>query len=214
MSMGILGKKLGMTRIFDENGASVPVTVVEAGPCPIVSVKIPDRDGYSALQLGFDEKKEHRVNKPEKGHFGKAGVPVTKHLREMRLDDVSGYEAGQVVNADIFEEGDVVHVSGTSKGKGFAGVMKRHNFSGGPDSHGASKVHRKVGSIGAGSYPAHIFKGQKMPGQMGDEKVTVKNLVVKKVDGENNLLLIKGSVPGARNGLVVIHKSEKQGGRD
>lgn len=206
MTIGILGRKLGMTRIFDEEGQAVPITVVEAGPCPLVGLMTVEKDGYSAVQLGFGELKPHKVNKPMKGEFDKAGVEPRRWLREFRVEDLEGFEVGKEINVSLFEVGEKVDVSGTSKGKGYAGFIKRHNGTRGPMSHGASKFHRKPGSSGASSSPSKIFKGQTMPGQMGNETVTVKNLVVAGIDVENNLILVKGAIPGARNGLVVVRK--------
>lgn len=208
MSLGILGVKVGMTQIFDEEGQAVPVTVVEAGPCKVVALRRPEVEMYSAIVLGFGKVKAHRLNKPMLGVYKKAGIEPKRWLREFRVDDVKGYEVGQTIDVTIFEVGEVVDVTGTSKGKGFAGVMKRHGFGGGPASHGASLFHRRAGSSGASSSPSHVFKGKTMPGRMGNERVTVKNLKVVAVDKENNLLLIKGAIPGPRNGLVMVHKKE------
>lgn len=206
MSMGILGRKLGMTQVFDETGKAVAVTVIEAGPCPVVAVCTPERQGYAAVQLGFGERKKHKVTKPQKGYFDKAGVEPVRWLREFRVADSTPYSVGQTVTVELFQAGEKVKVTGRSKGKGFAGTVKRFNFNRCPQGHGASKVHRKPGSSGANSYPGHIFKGKTMPGRMGNERVTVNNLAVFAVDPENNLLLIKGAVPGARNGLVLVRK--------
>ncbi|MDR1966567.1 MAG: 50S ribosomal protein L3 [Synergistaceae bacterium] len=207
MSIGVLGKKVGMTQVFADDGRAVPVTIIEAGPCPVVAVRTPEKNSYSAVQLGFLDEKPSHVNKPQKGYFDRQGVSPKKVLREFRVDDASGYSVGQVITVDLFSGGEKVDVRGTSKGKGFAGVMKRHHFSGGPASHGASKVHRKPGSSGANSYPGHIWKGKKMAGRMGGEQVTTKGLKVFAVDAENNLILIEGSVPGANDGLVLIYKT-------
>jgi large subunit ribosomal protein L3 len=207
MSIGVLGKKVGMTQVFADDGRAVPVTIIEAGPCPVVAVRTPEKNSYSAVQLGFLDEKPSHVNKPKKGYFDRQGVSPKKVLREFRVDDASGYSVGQVITVDLFSGGEKVDVRGTSKGKGFAGVMKRHHFSGGPASHGASKVHRKPGSSGANSYPGHIWKGKKMAGRMGGEQVTTKGLKVFAVDAENNLILIEGSVPGANDGLVLIYKT-------
>ena len=204
--MGILGRKLGMTQIFDEQGRSIPVTVVEAGPCNVVAVKILDADGYTAVSLSFGDTKPSKLNRPRRGVFEKRGLEPKRWIREFRVGDTDGFEVGGVVSVELFEAGDVVDVTGRSKGKGFAGVIKRHHFGGGPASHGASKFHREPGSGGASSYPGHIFKGKTMPGRMGGERVTVKNLSVAGVDPENNLLLIRGAVPGPRNGLLMIRK--------
>jgi large subunit ribosomal protein L3 len=207
MSIGVLGKKVGMTQVFAPDGRAVPVTVVEAGPCPVVAVRTPEKNSYSAVQLGFIDEKQNHVNKPRKGYFSRQGVEPQKVLREFRVDDASGYSVGQVLTVGLFEGGEKVDVRGVSKGKGYAGGMKRHHFSGGPASHGASKVHRHPGSSAANSYPGHIFKGKKMAGRMGGEQVTTKGLTVFSVDAENNLILIQGSIPGANDGLVLIYKT-------
>jgi large subunit ribosomal protein L3 len=207
MSIGVLGKKVGMTQVFGEDGRAVPVTVIEAGPCPVVQVRTPEKNSYSAVQLGFVDEKPSHVNKPKKGYFEKQGITPKRVLREFRVDDASPYSVGQMITVELFSGGEKVDVRGVSKGKGYAGGMKRHHFAGGPASHGASKVHRKPGSSGANSYPGHIFKGKKMAGRMGGEQVTTKGLLVFAVDVENNLILIRGSVPGANNGLVLIYKT-------
>ncbi|ACZ19416.1 50S ribosomal protein L3 [Thermanaerovibrio acidaminovorans] len=207
MSMGILGRKVGMTQVFDAEGRAVPVTVVEAGPCQVVEVRTPEKNGYSAVQLGFGSVKPGSVNRPMKGYFAKNGVEPKRWLREFRVDEGHGYEKGQYVKVDLFSEGETVDVVGVSKGKGYAGVMKRFGFGGGPASHGSSKFHRQPGSSGANSYPGHIFKGKTMPGRMGGERVTVKNLKVFAVDVENNLILLRGAIPGAKDGLVLIRKA-------
>ena len=206
MSLGILGQKLGMTRVFNEAGQSVPVTVIAAGPCPVVDVRTPEKNGYSAIRLGLGERKPHKVTKPLQGMYDRCGVRPCRWLREFRIENSAEYKAGQIVDVAVFAEGETVSVTGTSKGKGFAGVMKRWNFGGLQASHGVSVSHRKPASSGASSYPSHIFKGKAMPGHLGNERVTIKNLTVVAVDKENNLLLIKGAVPGAKNGLVLIHK--------
>lgn len=203
----ILGKKIGMTQIFTPEGVLIPVTAVEAGPCLVTQVKTNDTDGYEAIQVGFGQVKPVRVNKPRKGHFDKAGVEAKRYLREFRVDDASEYALGQELKADVFAEGDKIDVTGTSKGKGFAGNIKRYGHQRGPMSHG-SKHKRKTGSIGAAG-PSHVFKGHKMPGRAGNQKTTVQNLEIVKVDVENNLLLIKGSVPGAKKSLVVIKQTVK-----
>ncbi|MGF7398240.1 50S ribosomal protein L3 [Thermoanaerobacterium thermosaccharolyticum] len=207
MKKAILGKKHGMTQIFVGN-EMIPVTVVEAGPCVVVQKKTKENDGYDAIQVGFGDVKEKRLIKPLKGHFTKANVPFKKYLREFRLDDISSYEVGSEIKADIFSVGDRVDVIGTSKGKGFAGVVKRYNANRGPMSHG-SKYHRRPGSMGASSDPSRTFKGKRLPGHMGNERVTVQNLEVVKVDPEKNLLLIKGSVPGIRGSLLMIRDTVK-----
>lgn len=206
MSVGILGQKVGMTRVYDENGHAVPVTVIAAGPCPVLGLRTPETNGYTALLLGFGEQKAHRVNKPETGFFKKVGATPCRYMREFRVDDLGDRKVGDTIDVSLFSEGEVVNVTGTSKGKGFAGVMKRYNFGGAQASHGVSKTHRKPNSSGASSYPSRVFKGKTMPGRMGFERVTIKNLTVVAVDQENNLLLVKGAVPGAKNGLVLIHK--------
>ena len=208
MQKGIIGKKIGMTQIFDENGNVVPVTGVEAGPCVVVQVKTVENDGYAAVQLGYGDKKAQRVNKPDKGHFDKAGAGYKKTLKEFKFDDCS-MEAGSLVKADTFAVGDIVDVSGTSKGKGFQGTIKRHNNSRLKETHGTGPVHRHAGSMGACSSPSRIFKGKGMPGQMGAEKVPVQNLEVVKVDAENNLIAIKGAIPGPKGGIVTIVDSVK-----
>ncbi|MDR1472299.1 MAG: 50S ribosomal protein L3 [Synergistaceae bacterium] len=207
MSIGVLGKKVGMTQVFGEDGRAVPVTVIEAGPCPVVEIRTPENNSYSAVQLGFMDEKPSRLNRAKKGYFEKQGVSPKRVLREFRVDDSSAYSVGQTITVELFSGGEKVDVCGTSKGKGYAGGMKRYHFSGGPASHGASKVHRKPGSSGANSYPGHIFKGKKMAGRMGGDRVTTKGLTVFSVDAENNLILIRGPVPGANNGLVLIYKT-------
>jgi large subunit ribosomal protein L3 len=209
MKKGIIGKKIGMTQIFDESGKVIPVTVVEAGPCVVVQKKTIENDGYEAVQLGFGEAKVSRINKPMKGHFDKADVACKKQLKEFRLDDCSTVNVGDVLKADTFEVGDMVDVSGTSKGKGFQGTIKRHNFSRLKETHGTGPVHRHAGSMGACSSPSRIFKGKGMPGQMGNEKVTVQNLEVVKIDVENNLIALKGAIPGPKGGIVSIINSVK-----
>lgn len=208
MKKGIIGKKVGMTQIFDENGKVIPVTVVEAGPCQVVQVKTVENDGYSAVQLGFGDKKANRVNKPEKGHFDKANAGYKKTLKEFKLED-STLEAGSLVKADVFAVGDIVDVSGTSKGKGFQGAIKRHNQHRLKETHGTGPVHRQAGSMGACSSPSRIYKGKGMAGHMGAEKVTVQNLEIVKVDAENNLIAIKGAIPGPKGGIVTIVDSVK-----
>lgn len=209
MIKGIIGKKVGMTQIFDENGTVIPVTLIEAGPCYVTQKKSVETDGYNAIQIGFEELSEKRVKKPIVGHLKKANAPMLRHLREFRVDDPSDYEEGQKIDASVFEVGDVVDVSGVSKGKGFAGTVKRHHFRGGPKTHGQSDRWRAPGSVGAGSTPGRVFKGTRMPGRMGDERVTVQNLKVAIVDADKNLVGIKGSVSGGKNGLVIIHEAVK-----
>ena len=204
MQKGIIGKKIGMTQIFDEAGKVIPVTVVEAGPCVVVQKKTVENDGYEAVQLGYGDIRAKRVNKPLQGHFKKADVAFKRTLKEFRFDDVSGLNVGDLVKADTFAAGDIVDVSGTSKGKGFSGTIKRHNNARLKETHGTGPVHRHAGSMGACSSPSRIFKGKGMPGQLGNEKVTVQNLEIVKVDAENNLIAIKGAIPGPKNGTVTI----------
>jgi len=204
---GILGTKLGMTQLYNEDGRILPVTVVQAGPCFIVQKKTIESDGYNAIQLGFGERSEAQANKPEKGHFAKGQVKPVKYLREFRIDNVEEYQVGQELKADVFEQGDQVDVIGTSKGKGFAGTIKKYNFQRGPMGHG-SKSHRRVGSAGAKG-PARVFKGTKRPGRMGGERVTVQNLEVVRIDPEKNLLIVKGAVPGPKGSLVIVKSSVK-----
>ena len=204
MQKGIIGKKIGMTQIFDETGKVVPVTVIEAGPCVVVQKKTAENDGYEAVQLGFGEIRAKRVNKPLQGHFKKADVAMKRTLKEFRLDDISALNVGDIVKADTFAEGDIVDVSGTSKGHGFSGTIKRHNFARLKETHGTGPVHRHAGSMGACSSPSRIFKGKGMPGQYGNVKVTVQNLKIMKIDAENNLIAVKGAVPGPKNGTVTI----------
>ena len=212
MDKAILGTKIGMTQVFLADGRLMPVTVVQAGPCTITQVKTVKTDGYEAVQVGFGELAEARAkklkNKPELGHFEKAGVPAARHLRELRLADISSYKVGDQIKADVFAEGDKVDVIGSSKGHGFTGVIVRWNQHTGPMAHG-SKYHRGVGSMSANSDPSRVFKNKHMPGQYGNERVTVQNLEVVKVDAERNLLLIKGAVPGANGALVMVRNSVK-----
>jgi large subunit ribosomal protein L3 len=204
MKKGLIGKKIGMTQVFDENGKVVPVTVIEAGPCVVVQKKTEDNDGYKAVQMGFSDVKPERVNKPRQGHFKKNDVPFKRTLKEFRLDDISDVNVGDVLKADVFEAGDVIDVTGTSKGKGFQGTIKRHGFSRIKETHGSGPVHRHAGSMGACSSPSRIFKGKGMPGHMGTDTVTVQNLTVVKVDADNNLIAIKGAIPGPNNGIVYV----------
>ena len=204
MQKGIIGKKIGMTQIFDEAGKVIPVTVVEAGPCVVVQKKTVENDGYEAVQLGFGDIRAKRVNKPLAGHFKKADVAMKRTLKEFRFEVISSLNVGDIVKADAFAEGDIVDVSGTSKGKGFAGTIKRHNNSRLKETHGTGPVHRHAGSMGACSSPSRIYKGKGMPGHMGAEKVTVQNLEIVKIDAENNLIAIKGAIPGPKNGTVTI----------
>jgi len=208
MQKAILGRKIGMTQVFSEDGLVIPVTVIEAGPCTVVQKKTMENDGYEAIQVGFREVKEQRVNKPEKGHFAKAGVELRRVLREFRFEDISSYEVGSEIKADIFAVGDKVDVSGTSKGKGTQGPIKRHGHSRGPMTHG-SKYHRGGGSLGAGTSPGKVFKGMKMAGKMGNKKVTVQNLEIVRADADMNLLLVKGAIPGPKGSLVCVKESVK-----
>jgi large subunit ribosomal protein L3 len=208
MKKGLIGKKIGMTQLFDENGKVIPVTVVEAGPCTVVQKKTIENDGYEAIQVGFGDVKVQRVNKPMAGHFKKADVAPKKVLKEFRLENIADVNVGDVLKADIFAAGDRVDVVGTSKGKGTAGVIKRWNFSRLKETHGTGPVHRHGGSLGVID-PARIFKGKKMAGHLGTEKVTVQNLDIVKVDVENNLIAIKGAIPGPKNGIVVIADTVK-----
>lgn len=209
MQKGIIGKKIGMTQIFDEAGKVIPVTVIEAGPCVVVQKKTVENDGYAALQLGFGDVKVQRVNKPMKGHFDKADVACKKTLKEFRLDDCDALNVGDIVKADTFAVGDSIDVIGTSKGKGFQGAIKRHNQHRLKETHGTGPVHRQAGSMGACSSPSRIFKGKGMAGHMGAEQVTVQNLEVVKIDTENNPIAIKGAVPGPKGGIVYIVDSVK-----
>ena len=204
----IIGKKIGMTQIFDESGKVIPVTAIEAGPCVIAQVKSVETDGYNAIQLGFGEVKESKVNKPEKGHFTKASIKPTKHLREFRVEDAQNYKVGDEIKVDTFEVGDKLDVQGTSKGKGFQGVIKRHGQSRGPMGHG-SMYHRRPGSMGATSTPGRVFKGKKLPGHMGSVTVTIQNLDVVRVDMDKNVILVKGSVPGAKGAILKIKSTVK-----
>ena len=209
MKKGLIGKKIGMTQIFDEAGNVVPVTVVEAGPCTVTQIKTMENDGYEAIQVGFGDVKVSRVNKPMKGHFDKADVAPKKTLKEFRLDSIDGIEVGNILKADTFEVGEVVDVKGTSKGHGTAGAIKRWNFSRLRMTHGTGPNHRHAGSLGACSSPSRVFKGKKMAGHYGNETVTVQNLKIAKVDAENNLIAIKGAIPGPKGGIVVIADAVK-----
>jgi large subunit ribosomal protein L3 len=206
MAIGILGRKLGMTRIFNSDGTAVPCTVVAAGPCPVIQIKDEEKDGYTALQIGFDELPERKVTKPAAGHMTKAGRGLYRILKEFRVPNVGEYEVGQDITVALFTPGEKVKVTGTSKGKGFQGVMKRWNFGGLPASHGHEKVHRSPGSIGNATFPGKVFKGKKMPGQMGNKTVTSINLEVVDVRPEDNILIIRGAVPGPKNGLIMVRK--------
>ena len=209
MKKGIIGKKIGMTQIFDEVGNVIPVTVVEAGPCAVTQVKTKQTDGYDAVQLGFEDAKEKHVTKPMAGHFKKAGTNPKKHLKEFRLDDISAYSVGDTVGADIFAQGEKVDVTGITKGHGYTGAVKRWNNHILRMTHGTGPIHRQVGSMGSTSTPSRVFKNKKMAGQYGNEKVTVLNLEVAKIDAEKNIIAIKGAVPGARGGIVFIRNTVK-----
>jgi len=210
MQKGLIGKKIGMTQLFDEKGNVIPVTVIEAGPCTVTMKKTVENDGYDAVQLGFGDVKVQRVNKPMKGHFAKADVAPKKVLREFRFDDCSAANVGDIVKADTFVPGDKIDVVGTSKGKGTAGAIKRWNFSRLKETHGTGPVARHAGSLGACSDPSRVFKGKKLAGHLGAERVTIQNLDVVKVDAENNLIAIKGAIPGPRGGIVVLKDSVKK----
>ena len=208
MKKGIIGKKIGMTQIFDEKGNVIPVTVIEATPNIVAQVKTVETDGYNSIQLGYGEVKDKHINKPEKGHFAKAGLTAKKHLREFRVEDVENYKVGDEVKADIFEAGEKIDVQGTTKGKGFQGVIKRHGQHRGPMGHG-SMYHRRPGSMGSTSTPGRVFKGKKLPGHMGVQTVTIQNLEVVRVDLDKNVILVKGSVPGPKGAILKIKTSVK-----
>lgn len=208
MKKAIIGKKIGMTQIFDETGKVIPVTVIEAGPCVVAQVKTVETDGYDAIQLGFGDVKEHKVIKPIKGHFAKGSVTPKKHLREFRVDSIESYKVGDEVKADSFVAGDKIDVQGTSKGKGFQGVIKRHGQHRGPMGHG-SMYHRRPGSMGSTSTPGRVFKGKKLPGHMGVQTITIQNLDVVRVDMDKNIILVKGSVPGVKGAILKIKTSVK-----
>lgn len=210
MKKAILGKKLGMTQLFCDDGKMIPVTVVEAGPCVVVQKKTVETDGYEAVQFGFSDKEERKMNKPLKGHFDKAGVAYKRYLREFRLDDISSLNVGDEIKADIFEAGENVDVTGRTKGRGYTGTVKRWNTHRGPMSHG-SGYHRGVGSMGACSDPSRVYKGKKLPGHYGNEQVTIQNLDVARVDAERNLILVRGAIPGPKGGLVYIKSTIKSG---
>ena len=209
MKKGIIGKKLGMTQIFAENGAVVPVTVIEAGPCVVTQKKTTETDGYEAIQVGYEDVADKHVNKPAKGHFAKAGVSAKKHLKEFRLEDTSAYNVGDVIAVDTFAAGEKVDVSGVTKGHGYSGAVKRWGHHMLQATHGTGPIHRQVGSMGANSTPSRVFKNKKMAGQYGNENLTVLNLEIVKIDAEKNLIAVKGAVPGARGGIVVIRNSVK-----
>lgn len=209
MQKCIIGKKVGMTQLFDENGRMIPVTVVEAGPCVVVQKKTIENDGYEAVQIGFGDISQKRINKPQSGHFAKADVANKKTLKEFRLDDCAAFNVGDIIKADTFAVGDAVDVAGTSKGKGYAGTIKRFGQSRIKETHGSGPVHRHAGSMGANSDPSRVMKGKKLPGHLGTERVTIQNLEVVKVDAENNLLAVRGAIPGAKGGVVCIFDSVK-----
>ncbi|AIK84237.1 50S ribosomal protein L3 [Corynebacterium glutamicum] len=208
---GILGTKLGMTQIFDEENRVIPVTVVEAGPCVVSQIRTVETDGYNAIQIAYGEIDPRKVNQPLTGHFKKAGVTPRRHVTEIRMDDVSGYEVGQDVTVEIFNDIKFVDVTGTSKGKGYAGAMKRHGFAGQGAGHGNQAAHRRVGGIGAAATPGRIFKGKRMAGRMGNDRVTTQNLKVQKIDADANIILIKGAIPGNRGGIVTVKTAVKGG---
>ena len=208
---GILGTKLGMTQVFDEENRVVPVTVVEAGPCVVTQIRTKDTDGYDAIQIAFGEIDPRKANKPAAGHFKKAGVTPRRHVAEIRMDDTSAYEVGQEVKVDIFEGVTFVDVTGTTKGHGYAGAMKRHGFAGQGAAHGNQAAHRRVGSIGNAATPARVFKGTRMAGRMGGNRVTTQNLKIQRIDGDNNLILIKGAIPGAKGSVVTVKTAVKGG---
>ncbi|ABX44014.1 50S ribosomal protein L3 [Lachnoclostridium phytofermentans] len=210
MKKAILATKIGMTQIFNENGVLTPVTVLQAGPCAVTQVKTVDNDGYAAVQVGFGDIRETLVNKPQKGHFAKAGVANKRFLKEFRFENAADYTVGQEIKVDIFTAGDKIDATGTSKGKGFQGAIKRHGLSRGPMGHG-SKFHRHAGSNGAATTPGRVFKGKHMPGQMGNVKVTVQNLEVVKIDVDNNLILVKGAVPGPKKAMIMLKETVKSG---
>ena len=210
---GLLGKKLGMTQIFDENNHVVPVTVVEAGPCVITQIRTQDTDGYTAIQIAYGDIDPRKVKKPQAGHFNKAGVTPRRHVAEIRMDDVSGYELGQEITANIFDGITFVDVTGITKGKGFAGGMKRHGFAGQGAGHGNQASHRRVGGIGACATPCRVYKGKRLAGRMGQDRVTTQNLKIQKIDADANLILIKGAIPGNRGGIVTVKTAVKGGNR-
>ena len=210
MQKAIIGKKIGMTQIFDADGKVIPVTVIEAGPCSVTQIKTEEKEGYNAVQLGFADVAERKLNKPQLGHLKKAGEAVKKYLKEFRFDDMSSYNLGDVLKADVFAEGDSVDITGISKGKGYAGTIKRFGAHRSPMSHGAGPMHRHQGSMGANTDPSRVMKGKGMPGHMGNVQVTIQNLNVVKVDAENNLIAIKGAIPGPNGGLVVVKSAVKK----
>jgi large subunit ribosomal protein L3 len=205
-TLGLVGRKIGMTRIYGPDGNVIPVTVIQAGPCPVIDKKVSERDGYTALQIGFEEVAAHRLTKPEQGHQQKANCGFYKMLKEIRLGNVDEYEIGQKLTVDMFTPGEKLCVTGTSKGRGFAGVMRRWNFGGAPATHGHEKVHRKPGSIGQCAWPSKVFKGKKMPGQLGNKTATMLNIEVVDVRPEDNVVLVRGQIPGPKQGIVVLSK--------
>lgn len=209
MKKGIIGKKIGMTQVFDAKGNAIPVTVIEAGPCSVTQVKTAENDGYEAIQLGFVTVDDKKANKPQKGHFAKAGTSVMKHLKEFRLEDISGYKIGDTVTASAFAAGEKVDITGITKGRGYTGAVKRWNNHVLRMTHGTGPIHREVGSMGANSTPSRVFKNKHMAGQYGNEQVTVLNLEVAKIDADKNLIAVKGAVPGARGGIVFIRNTVK-----
>ena len=209
MKKGIIGKKIGMSQIFDENGNVIPVTIIEAGPCVVAQKKTVETDGYCSVQLGFEDVTEKKLNKAAKGHFKKAGVSLKRHLKEFKLDNAASMNVGDVITADTFVAGDRVDVTGTSKGHGYSGVIKRWNHHRLKETHGVGPVHREVGSMGANSSPSRVFKNKHMPGQYGNERVTIQNLEVVKVDAARNVLLIKGAIPGPKGGIVTVTNTVK-----
>ncbi|NLL39597.1 MAG: 50S ribosomal protein L3 [Clostridiales bacterium] len=209
MKKAIIGKKVGMTQIFDENGKVIPVTVIEAGPCSVVQKKTVEKEGYASIQLGFEDIEERKLTKPQKGHFQKSGVSPKRHLKEFRLENADSFNVGDEIKADIFAEGDRVDVTGISRGKGYAGVIKRWNARRTPSSHGGGPVHRHAGSMGASASPSRIFKGKIGAGQMGAEQVTVQNLDVVKVDPELNMIAVRGAIPGPKGGIVYLRDTVK-----
>ncbi|MDQ2806913.1 MAG: 50S ribosomal protein L3 [Chloroflexota bacterium] len=214
MIKGILGRKIGMTQIFEPNGTATGVTVLQAGPCTVTQVKTPDTDGYSAVQIGFEEltgRQERKITEPQKGHLRKNKLPLLRHLREMEVggDDAGSHNVGDVIDVTMFVVGEIVDVIGISKGKGFAGVVKRYHFAGGPKTHGQSDRHRRPGSIGAGTTPGRVYKGMRMAGRMGNDRVTVQNLRIVQIDTERNLIVVRGAVPGAANSLITVRKAIK-----
>jgi large subunit ribosomal protein L3 len=209
-TLGIIGRKLGMTQLFLEDGSVVPATVVEAGPCAVVQKKTKEKDGYNALQLGFLPKNSKSVNKPRSGHFKKAGVGTYEYVKEFRVESLEGFEPGKEVTLSLFKAGDMVDVTGLSKGKGFTGVIKRYGFHGSPGSHGTHEYFRHGGSVGSATFPHHTFKGHRMPGHHGNERVTVQNITVLDVKEDQNLILLRGGIPGSRHGLILIRSATKR----